>query len=210
MMDVLQAYFPAAFAFPIRVNTSAQYYLCCMADRERFLDLLNPHRTALFQYARAIARDTEDVRDIVGETICAALEGIEEVKKEESFRFFLFKIARRKSWRLLMRKKLFIPLETKHEELRIDEDANAETSYDVALLMNALHKLPFKVREAISLYELSGFSIAEIHALQGGSLSGVKSRLVRGRLQLRASLSDLNDQSLSQDSEESSYPGGEN
>ena len=201
MMDVFPAFFPAPSVLPLRVNFSAQYYLCCMADRERFLDILLPHRAALLQYARAIARNREDARDIVGETICAALERIEDVEKEESFRFFLFKIARRKSKRMIMRKTLFIPLEKKHEDLSIDEDAHTGTSYDVALLMDALHKLPFKMREAISLYELSGFSVKEIHALQGGTLSGVKSRLARGRLQLRASLSDLNDQPLSQDSE---------
>jgi len=51
-------------------------------------------------------------------------------------------------------------------------------------------KLPDKQREAIVLFELSGFSIEEIRELQGGTISGVKMRLKRGRNQLRLWLED--------------------
>jgi RNA polymerase sigma-70 factor (ECF subfamily) len=48
-----------------------------------------------------------------------------------------------------------------------------------------LAKLPSRQREALVLFELSGFSLDEIRQLQGGTLSGVKSRMKRGREQLR-------------------------
>jgi RNA polymerase sigma-70 factor (ECF subfamily) len=70
-------------------------------------------------------------------------------------------------------------------ELLPDPGALPDTNHDVKLLNELLSKLPDKQREAIVLFELSGFSIEEIRDLQGGSLSGVKMRLSRGRDQLR-------------------------
>lgn len=78
----------------------------------------------------------------------------------------------------------------KAAELLPDPGALPDTNHDVTLLNELLSKLPDKQREAIVLFELSGFSIEEIRDLQGGSLSGVKMRLSRGRDQLRLWLED--------------------
>jgi DNA-directed RNA polymerase specialized sigma24 family protein len=43
------------------------------------------------------------------------------------------------------------------------------------------------------LFEISGFPLEEIRQLQGGTLSGVKSRLKRGREQLRVWLLETPD-----------------
>ena len=52
-------------------------------------------------------------------------------------------------------------------------------------LYQALSRLPLAVREAIVLYEIEGFSQEEICNIQGGTLSGVKSRINRGRESLK-------------------------
>ena len=44
-----------------------------------------------------------------------------------------------------------------------------------------LGKLPPKQKEALVLYEITGLTLKEIREIQGGTLSGVKSRLKRGR-----------------------------
>ena len=68
-----------------------------------------------------------------------------------------------------------------------------DLSPDVDLLYDYLDRLPHKYREAFLLFEFSGFSLKEIQKLQGGSLSGVKSRLTRAREQLRLWLNDEDD-----------------
>jgi RNA polymerase sigma-70 factor (ECF subfamily) len=65
-----------------------------------------------------------------------------------------------------------------------------DVSADIQILNQALSYLPQEQREAIVLFEIVGFSIEEIKAMQGGSLSGVKSRLVRARQKLADMLSD--------------------
>jgi RNA polymerase sigma-70 factor (ECF subfamily) len=47
-----------------------------------------------------------------------------------------------------------------------------------------LGKLPDKQKEAIILFEISGFKIAEIAEMQGATESAVKSQLKRGREKL--------------------------
>jgi len=44
--------------------------------------------------------------------------------------------------------------------------------------------LPVKMAEALILYHISDLSMGEIQKIQGGSLSGVKLRLKRGREKL--------------------------
>jgi len=62
--------------------------------------------------------------------------------------------------------------------------------YDITLLYTVLNKLPSMQKEALILYELQGFSLKEIRELQGGSISSVKMRLVRGRTLLKKLLRD--------------------
>jgi RNA polymerase sigma-70 factor (ECF subfamily) len=69
---------------------------------------------------------------------------------------------------------------------------NNESSYDLELLLASLKKLSTSQREAIVLFEISGLSLKEIQEIQGGSISGVKSRLTRARDNLRRLITDSN------------------
>jgi len=51
-----------------------------------------------------------------------------------------------------------------------------------------LERLPIREREAIVLFEITGLSIKEIQEIQGGTLSGVKSRMARARNRLKGML----------------------
>jgi DNA-directed RNA polymerase specialized sigma24 family protein len=62
--------------------------------------------------------------------------------------------------------------------------APPDISADVELLYKALAQLPRREREAVVLFEISGFSMKEIREIQGGSLSSVKVRVFRARKRL--------------------------
>lgn len=55
---------------------------------------------------------------------------------------------------------------------------------EIEILYNALDKLPSKQKEAIVLFEISGFSQLEICKIQRCTLSAVKSRIKRGKEKL--------------------------
>ena len=74
-------------------------------------------------------------------------------------------------------------------------------NYDIQVLYAALDKLPVKQKEAVVLFEISGFSLEEIKNIQGGTLSGAKSRVKRGREKLAILLNDnINDSQASRSS----------
>ena len=137
-----------------------------------------------------MTRNKEEARDLVGETILRAYENFDKIEDKNLFKSYVFSIASRLYRRGQWRKRIFGEYDESAAENLISNDFSAETNIDVQILYDAMQKLPEKQREAISLFEISGFSIEEIKEIQGGSISGVKSRLKRGRSKLKQLLSD--------------------
>jgi RNA polymerase sigma-70 factor (ECF subfamily) len=154
------------------------------AKQSAFLALLDEHYDPLLRYVRAMTRNVEDARDIVGETLLRAYESFDTLRDPASFLFYLITIAKRLHWRASKRKAFHIPFERKHEDLHIDTAASTELSPDIDALNRAIEQLSPRLREALVLFELSGLSLKEIRKVQGGTLSGVKSRVARARKQL--------------------------
>ena len=153
------------------------------------MSLLEPVYDRLTRYVRAMTPDREEARDILGETVLAAYESFERVDSPDSFVFYLFTVARRIHWKWRWKRQFFIPIGNHHNDLECT-GAAPDALADVGHLRSALQKLPFKQREAVALFEISGFSLLEIREIQGGTLSGVKARLARGRRRLATLLAD--------------------
>lgn len=151
--------------------------------QQQFLALFEPVRHRLSHYVQAMVYNRDEARDIISETIAIAYERCSSVHTPQSFVFFLFTIARRLHAKRRWRHRLFLPLAAEHDGPRLGDHA-PDTLADVRLLYEALDKLPLKQRETVVLFYLSGLSLEQVRALQGGTLSGVKSRLRRGKQQL--------------------------
>ena len=67
---------------------------------------------------------------------------------------------------------------------------NPEVALDIQLLLKKLNELPEKQSEAITLFEISGFSIREIAAIQDSTEGATKTRISRGRQNLKELLSE--------------------
>jgi RNA polymerase sigma-70 factor (ECF subfamily) len=70
-------------------------------------------------------------------------------------------------------------------------EAAAEAGELRARIVAALATLPFEYREAVVLRDVAGLSNQEVAAALGVSLAAAKSRIHRGRLQLRERLEGL-------------------
>jgi RNA polymerase sigma-70 factor, ECF subfamily len=149
-----------------------------------FMSLLEPVYDDVVRYIRAMTRNAEDTRDVLGETLLTAFEHFGELRNSASFKFFMITIARRVFSRTIWKQKLFAHVDRKTMESFWDPMAPPDLAPDIALLYEMLRRIPLKQRDAIVLFELQGFSIQEIRDLQGGSISGVKMRLSRARRQL--------------------------
>ena len=154
------------------------------------MEMYTPCYQAFSRYCRGITGNREDARDLAGETILIVFENLDKLRKKDSFKAYLFGVARRLRLNQVRRNKFRNEYNEKEAWLITSEEMAPDLHPDVELLYEYLAKLPAKQKEAFLLFELSGFSMEEIRKLQGGTISGVKTRLRRAREQLRLWLSD--------------------
>jgi len=159
------------------------------------MDLLDPVHDRLARFAHALTRNRETARDLVQETLLIAYEHFGELKDESAFASWMFTIARRNFHKLNKRESFLEEYDENAAEKIEDTRIQPDVAMDIRLLYDALARLPESQREAVVMFEISGLTLEEIHSIQGGSLSGVKSRLARGRKKL-ASLLGVEDPSI--------------
>jgi RNA polymerase sigma-70 factor, ECF subfamily len=149
---------------------------------ERFLELITPIKHGLLGYCRTLTADRDSAKDLASEAIVIAYQAFGKLEKEEALKSYLYTTVKRiarSEWKYGQR------------QATIDSAANAaagtvspEVLADIRLLHEALMQLPEAQRDAIIWHELSGLQLEEIREIQGGSLSAVKMRILRGKEKL--------------------------
>jgi len=158
---------------------------------KRLTGLLAPFHEQALATARRLCRSSADGDDLYQEAVLRAFEKLHTLRDESRFRswFYATLLSRHRSrhrrgfWRRL------VPMSDAFPEgcEPIGEDgsgwsAEARRSNRAARALSALAAVQ---REAIVLFEIDGYSIDEIAAMQQVTISAVKSRLTRGRDRLR-------------------------
>ena len=161
-----------------------------MSDaREReFLEALEPVYDRLSRYALAVTRDEMEAEDLVSATVLLAFEQFESAAAGDRYLHYLIRIASRLHKRRRYRERNRVQLDESMVREIADANPSPEMAAEIRLVMDALAKLPEKMRETLVLFEISDLSLDEIQRIQGGTLSGVKTRLKRGRERLAAAL----------------------
>jgi RNA polymerase sigma-70 factor, ECF subfamily len=149
---------------------------------ERFLELITPIKQGLLGYCRTLTNDRDSAKDLASEAIGIAYQSFGKLKEESALKSYLYTTVKRiarDEWK------------QKGRQTEIDSAADAiasttspEVLTDIRLLQEALMQLPEAQRDAIVWHELSGLQLEEIREIQGGSLSAVKMRLLRGKEKL--------------------------
>ena len=155
------------------------------ARKEKFLALLEPVYPRLSRYALAMTHNREDAKDLVGEAVLIALERFDSIRSDDGFPGFLYRIVARSYRHSHRRDRRSVAMEDIQLETLVDPRAMPDTAAEMAIVMAALDKLPAKMKETILLFDIGDLSLEEIRSIQGGTLSGVKSRLRRGREMLK-------------------------
>jgi RNA polymerase sigma-70 factor, ECF subfamily len=160
-----------------------------MQDRSTaFMEAFEPCRDALWRFVRSMTRTRHEAEDLHSDTVLHAFEGFDRVRDRQAFQSYLFTIASRIHRRQRWRRMLFAEWDEPAAAQLHHAGPQPDAGFDAELLRVALQRLPERQREAIVLFEILGWSLEEIRVVQGGSLSGVKTRLVRGRQMLAREL----------------------
>lgn len=152
--------------------------------QEEFLKHYEPVHERFERFCRARVFGDLDFRDVMNDTLLIAYQKFDELQAKEAFASFLFGICVRVLGNKYQKKReQRLPENHSFHQLK-DHGTSPTSSADVHYLYQAMKQLPEEQREALLLFEISGFSIREIAELQHASESAVKQRLKRGREKL--------------------------
>ena len=161
------------------------------ATWERLATLLAPIHASALATARRLCRSRGDGDDLYQESVLRAFEKLHTLRDESKFRswFYATLLSRHRSRSRRLFWKRLVPLERafagEREPAGEDGGRWEERIRQANRAAAALATLDAKQREVVVLFEVDGYSIAEIAELQRASIPAVKSRLVRGRERLR-------------------------
>jgi len=182
-----------------------------------FLDRLKRHDAAAFEQLVAertgdiygllfrLTGDAEEARDLAQETFLRAFQAIEKFRGDADLKTWLYRIAinqARNRWRWWRRRRrdatvsLDATIGEREQTVATHlEDANASDPEQETLarerrdqLREALQGLRSAYREAVVLRDIEGLTYEEIAGTLQINIGTVKSRLARGRLELRRKL----------------------
>ncbi len=165
-----------------------------MADSE-FTDLLKPHYDDGVNYCRALCSGSSkaEAEDVMQQALLRAYENFDSLRDKASFKSWFFTIITRCFYNSVRKPfwSRFVSLNSEEGEVafKVFEDEFFE---DNQMLIAALSQISKEERVALLLFEIGGFSITEITAIQNEkSESAVKSRLSRSRKKLKEFMEDL-------------------
>jgi RNA polymerase sigma-70 factor (ECF subfamily) len=129
-----------------------------------------------------------DVDDVMQDVWLRVQRGLPGLRDEERFTSWLFQIARSAvadHQRVRARHPL-TDAQTETEAAAEPTDDDREAARSLACCISIfVARLPSPYREAVTLVELEGLTVREAAEMVGVSVSGMKSRVQRGRAQLR-------------------------
>ena len=176
-------------------------------DAAAFDTLVTRYTNDIFILLFRITGDAEEAGDLTQETFISVYRSVGKFRGESDLKTWLFRIAVNQSrnrfrWWKRRRRDTTISLdapfgdsETPIHETLSGNQANPEEKIlqreRERVLMNALRNLPDVFREAVVLCDVEGLSYEEIAAVLEINIGTVKSRIARGRDELRRKLVDI-------------------
>lgn len=174
-------------------------------EAEAFDELVLRFSADIYGLLVRLTEDTEEARDLTQETFLNVVRSVKSFRGDASLKTWLYRIAinqarNRRRWWKSRRFGLTFSLDSANDadERSLQEtlaDDNQPSPEDFALqreqetmIRHELKKLPLAFREAVVLRDIEGLSYEEIAAALETNIGTVKSRIARGREELKRKL----------------------
>jgi len=157
---------------------------------KEFLKAYQNCHEPFLRYCSAMAYGKMDVEDLIQDVLLSAYQHFDKVKDKDQFLHYLIRAAKNRSISKWRQKKHQPELLEKHAERLMAKQVTPETLLDIQLLYKMMDKLPEKQQQALILFEISGFSMKEIAAIQNSNEGAIKTKISRARKRLRELFND--------------------
>jgi len=166
-------------------------------DESAFAELVTEHSTRVYGALRRFGLEPQEADEVAQEVFLRAWRGLARFEERSQFSTWLYRIAFNEAQRRLARRPPATVLGRPGDEDAIVGLPDAISAGPQArtlsrefeqMLERALAMLPDDLRAAVVLRDLEGLSTEEAAAVTGVRQAAFKSRLHRGRMQLRALL----------------------
>ena len=196
-----------ASALTLQSEESALVQELRAGSEEAFAWLIQRYHQPIYSLLARTVHDRSDAADLTQEVFVKVFRGVGSFHGESSLKTWIYRIAlheasnQRRWWMRHKQQEIGIEQEMAENEsgaparlvdILVDP---AESPYEMAVHAEtrarvevALEQVPEPFRTTLILRDIEGFVYEEVAEMQGVNLGTVKSRLVRGRLALKAIL----------------------
>lgn len=158
-------------------------------------DALRDLAPRLFRYAIGRTGDAGTAEDVAQECLTALVERWQRHGPPDSAEAFVFAIARRRAFRAVVRRRMWLPLEHAigARDRGLDPESHVIARDARTHVAAAIRRLPARDREALLLVVAGGLSTAQAAEALRISPSALKVRTFRARQRLAALMEDHDD-----------------
>lgn len=152
-------------------------------DKNTFTQKVLECEETLYRVSMSILKNEQDCEDAVQDTILAAYKNLSSLRQEEYFKTWLVRILYNNCNKQLKRRKRTVLTGELPEPANEENDSAHE-------VRDALDSLPPKVRIVMVMHYIEGFSVKETKEILNIPEGTVKSRLSKGRNELKIKLTE--------------------
>lgn len=170
-------------------------------DRAAFEALVGRYQSKVYRLAVGLTHNDHDAEEILQEVFLKVYQNLAEFERKSAFSSWLYRIALNATYMKLRERKgkTLVPLDSATGQI---EEASMEANHDwsdrpddqlhtseaMAIIEQAVEKLPDEFKSVLILRDIEGFSNEEAGEILDLTVPAVKSRLHRARLILRQRL----------------------
>jgi len=165
---------------------------CKANDRKAQMRLYRQYCDGMYCVAMRFLKNADDAEDVLQEAFIKAFEKIHQYKGEVTFGAWLKRIVINRSIDFLNSKKNRT-VEFNESYMQLEEDDNWEVDDAVTIeeVVHTIEELPDRYRMVVQLFLVEGYDHAEISQILNISETASRTRLLRGKAQVKKKLKEL-------------------
>jgi RNA polymerase sigma-70 factor (ECF subfamily) len=169
-------------------------------DANAFDTLITRYSNDIYSLLYRLTENEEEARDLTQDTFLSAIKSVKNFRGEANLKTWLYRIAineSRNRFRWWKRRKADVTISLDEDENPLSEKIHSTSENPEmatlrrereVLLRKALQELPENFKEVVILRDIEGLSYEEIANLLQTNVGTIKSRIARGREELRKKL----------------------